>query len=160
MTDKNLQKIFGQFGVKKFAAAGEPFDPTMHDALFQIPDSSKPAGTIGRLNLPLFTDPPSHPFKQWTMNSCRSGLEARIQAERSRHPSGAGRNRRPSRRIGVNRSGSCGSTLVSSPRQDSASNFRCFAVLITIMIVGTVVLFLLRSVSTWTRLKVDQRKKN
>lgn len=48
MTDKNLQKIFGQFGVKKFAAAGEPFDPTMHDALFQIPDSSKPAGTIGR----------------------------------------------------------------------------------------------------------------
>ena len=57
MTDKNLQKIFGQFGVKKFAAAGETFDPTMHDALFQIPDSSKPAGTIGRLNLPLFTDP-------------------------------------------------------------------------------------------------------
>ena len=93
------------------------------------------------------------------MNSCRSGLEARLQAERSRHPSGAGRNRRPSRGIGVNRSGSCGSTLVSSPRQDSASNFRCFAVLITIMIVGTVVLFLLRSVSTWTRLKIDQRKK-
>ena len=57
------------------------------------------------------------------MNSCRSGLEARLQAERSRHPSCAGRNRRPSRGIGVNRSGSCGSTLVSSPRQDSASLF-------------------------------------
>jgi molecular chaperone GrpE len=49
MTDKNLQKVFGQFGVKKFGAVGEPFDPTLHDALFQIPDASRPAGSIGQI---------------------------------------------------------------------------------------------------------------
>jgi len=40
MTDKNLQKIFNQFGVKKFGAVGDVFDPTMHDALFQIPSTN------------------------------------------------------------------------------------------------------------------------
>ena len=40
MTDKNLQKLFNQFGVKKFGAVGDVFDPTMHDALFQIPSTS------------------------------------------------------------------------------------------------------------------------
>lgn len=49
MTDKNLQKIFSQYGVKKYGAVGDQFDPTLHDALFQIPDASRPAGTIGQI---------------------------------------------------------------------------------------------------------------
>ena len=49
MTDKNLHKIFKKFGVEQYGAAGQEFDPNLHDALFQIPDASKPAGTIGQV---------------------------------------------------------------------------------------------------------------
>ena len=37
MTEKNLQKIFGQFGIVKYGADGDKFDPSLHDALFQQP---------------------------------------------------------------------------------------------------------------------------
>lgn len=37
MTEKNMQKVLRQFGVVKFAAVGEKFDPNLHDALFQVP---------------------------------------------------------------------------------------------------------------------------
>ena len=46
MTDKNLQKIFAKFGIVKNGKVDEVFDPHHHDALYQIPDASKP-GTIG-----------------------------------------------------------------------------------------------------------------
>lgn len=37
MTEKNMQKVLRQFGVVKFAAVGDKFDPNLHDALFQVP---------------------------------------------------------------------------------------------------------------------------
>eukprot|EP00428_Durinskia_dybowskii_P074325 CAMPEP_0170398960 /NCGR_PEP_ID=MMETSP0117_2-20130122/23703_1 /TAXON_ID=400756 /ORGANISM="Durinskia baltica, Strain CSIRO CS-38" /LENGTH=216 /DNA_ID=CAMNT_0010655597 /DNA_START=45 /DNA_END=695 /DNA_ORIENTATION=+ len=46
MTDKNLKKIFLKFGVVKYGKVDDPFDPNFHDALYQIPDASKP-NTIG-----------------------------------------------------------------------------------------------------------------
>jgi molecular chaperone GrpE len=51
MTDKNLQKTFKQFGIVKYGAIDDIFDPTLHDALFQVPvtDESKPYGTIGQV---------------------------------------------------------------------------------------------------------------
>lgn len=48
MTDKNLHKIFTKFGIVKFGKVDEAFDPHHHDALFQIPDASKP-NTIGQV---------------------------------------------------------------------------------------------------------------
>lgn len=48
MTDKNLHKIFTKFGIVKFGKVDETFDPHHHDALFQMPDATKP-GTIGQV---------------------------------------------------------------------------------------------------------------
>lgn len=49
MTDKNLQKTFKKFGVVQYGEVGQEFDPNIHDALFQIPDPTKPANTIGQV---------------------------------------------------------------------------------------------------------------
>ncbi len=49
MTNEGLSKVFGQFGISKYAAVGDKFDPTIHDALFQIPDANKPEGTVGQV---------------------------------------------------------------------------------------------------------------
>lgn len=49
MTEKNLVKTFSKFGVKKFGAVGDSFDPDLHEALFRIPDPTKEAGKIGQV---------------------------------------------------------------------------------------------------------------
>ncbi|XP_025822543.1 grpE protein homolog 2, mitochondrial-like [Panicum hallii] len=46
MTEKQLGEVFKKFGVEKFDPLNEKFDPNRHYALFQIPDPSKPSGTI------------------------------------------------------------------------------------------------------------------
>ncbi|KAK3132416.1 hypothetical protein QOZ80_6AG0521130 [Eleusine coracana subsp. coracana] len=46
MTDKQLEEVFKKFGVEKFDPLNEKFDPTRHCAIFQIPDPSKPSGTV------------------------------------------------------------------------------------------------------------------
>ena len=45
MTEKSLQKCFSQHGVIKFGAVGDVFDPSLHDALFSVPDATKTSGT-------------------------------------------------------------------------------------------------------------------
>uniref|UniRef100_A0A0E0EKI0 GrpE protein homolog n=1 Tax=Oryza meridionalis TaxID=40149 RepID=A0A0E0EKI0_9ORYZ len=46
MTEKQLGEVFKKFGVEKFDPLNEKFDPNKHAALFQIPDPSKPSGTV------------------------------------------------------------------------------------------------------------------
>ncbi|KAF0906532.1 hypothetical protein E2562_011513 [Oryza meyeriana var. granulata] len=46
MTEKQLGEVFKKFGVEKFDPLNEKFDPNKHSALFQIPDPSKPSGTV------------------------------------------------------------------------------------------------------------------
>ncbi|CAL5075107.1 unnamed protein product [Urochloa decumbens] len=46
MTDKQLAEVLKKFGVEKFDPINEKFDPSRHCAIFQIPDSSKPQGTV------------------------------------------------------------------------------------------------------------------
>ncbi|KAL6010307.1 GrpE protein 2, mitochondrial [Asimina triloba] len=46
MTDKQLTEVFKKFGVEKFDPINEQFDPNRHNAVFQMPDASKPAGTV------------------------------------------------------------------------------------------------------------------
>lgn len=48
MTDKNLQKVFQKFGVTKFGAVDDKFDPNKYEALYRIPDSEKP-DTVGKV---------------------------------------------------------------------------------------------------------------
>ncbi|TVT98304.1 hypothetical protein EJB05_56397 [Eragrostis curvula] len=46
MTEKQLAEVFKKFGVEKFDPLNEKFDPNRHCAIFQIPDPSKPPGTV------------------------------------------------------------------------------------------------------------------
>ncbi|KAL9316685.1 hypothetical protein ACSQ67_017686 [Phaseolus vulgaris] len=46
MTEKQLSEVLKKFGIEKFDPTNEPFDPHRHNAVFQIPDGSKPPGTI------------------------------------------------------------------------------------------------------------------
>ncbi|KDP39194.1 hypothetical protein JCGZ_00951 [Jatropha curcas] len=46
MTEKQLADVFKKFGVEKFDPINEPFDPHKHYAVFQLPDASKPPGTV------------------------------------------------------------------------------------------------------------------
>ncbi|GLU23829.1 hypothetical protein SLE2022_398050 [Rubroshorea leprosula] len=49
MTDKQLLEVFRKFGVEKFDPMNEPFDPHRHNAVFQVPDNSKPSGTVAHV---------------------------------------------------------------------------------------------------------------
>lgn len=48
-TNRGLLKAFAQFGIVKYGAVGEKFDPTLHDALFQVPDDTKEQGSIAQV---------------------------------------------------------------------------------------------------------------
>lgn len=52
MTDKQLAEVFRKFGVEKFDPINEQFDPNKHLAVFQVPDASKPAGTVASVLKP------------------------------------------------------------------------------------------------------------
>lgn len=47
MTESELQKTFGKFGVKRYGEIGEKFDPHFHEALFHMPAPGMEAGTVG-----------------------------------------------------------------------------------------------------------------
>ncbi|XP_039057263.1 grpE protein homolog 1, mitochondrial-like isoform X2 [Hibiscus syriacus] len=49
MTEKQLEEVFRKFGVEKFDPTNEPFDPHRHNAVFQVPDNSKPPGTVAHV---------------------------------------------------------------------------------------------------------------
>jgi molecular chaperone GrpE len=51
-TEKNMQKTFEMNGLKRYGAVGDTFDPNLHEALFEVPDPSKPAGTIAQIIKP------------------------------------------------------------------------------------------------------------
>ncbi|GMM53126.1 Mge1 protein [Starmerella bacillaris] len=46
MVQQVLEKTLGKHGIAKVNPIGEKFDPNEHEALFQIPDAEKDAGTI------------------------------------------------------------------------------------------------------------------
>lgn len=47
LTNKQLMTALKSNGVSKYEALGKKFDPNLHSALFELPDSSKTPGTIG-----------------------------------------------------------------------------------------------------------------
>lgn len=46
MTEKELLTIFERYGVKPIAAEGQPFDPHVHEALYEVPNAEVPHGTV------------------------------------------------------------------------------------------------------------------
>lgn len=46
LTERSLHATMAKNGVKKFDPAGEKFDPNFQQAMYEVPDSSVPAGTV------------------------------------------------------------------------------------------------------------------
>src|SRR6201747_1706975 len=49
LTERSLLNTLEKNGVKKFDPAGEKFDPNFHQAMYEVPDPSVPAGTIAQV---------------------------------------------------------------------------------------------------------------
>ena len=46
MTRREMDRLLERNGIARIAAQGERFDPNRHQAVFEVPDASVPAGTI------------------------------------------------------------------------------------------------------------------
>jgi len=46
LTERELLKTLEKNGVRQFTPQGEKFDPNIHQAMFEVPDASVPAGSI------------------------------------------------------------------------------------------------------------------
>jgi molecular chaperone GrpE len=50
LTERELLKVLEKHGVKKFEPQkGDKFDPNLHQAMFELPDPSQPAGTVAQV---------------------------------------------------------------------------------------------------------------
>lgn len=50
LTERELMKVLEKHGVKKFEPQkGERFDPNLHQAMYELPDPSQPAGTVAQV---------------------------------------------------------------------------------------------------------------
>jgi molecular chaperone GrpE len=52
LTERELLNVLEKHGVKKFEPLGEKFDPNLHQAMFEMPDPSRPAGTVAQVMQP------------------------------------------------------------------------------------------------------------
>jgi molecular chaperone GrpE len=52
LTERELLKVLEKHGVKKFEPLDEKFDPNLHQAMYELPDTSRPAGTVARVIQP------------------------------------------------------------------------------------------------------------
>jgi len=55
LTERELIKAMEKHGVKKLEPQGQKFDPNLHQAMFEIPDQSVPAGTVVQIMQPGYT---------------------------------------------------------------------------------------------------------
>jgi molecular chaperone GrpE len=55
LTERELIKVMEKHGVKKVEPQGQKFDPNLHQAMFELPDASVPAGTIVQVMQPGYT---------------------------------------------------------------------------------------------------------
>lgn len=46
MTERNLHAVFERFGIKRIDALEQAFDPNLHEAMFEMEDKARPAGTV------------------------------------------------------------------------------------------------------------------
>ena len=46
MTEREMQRLLAKHGVTPILADGEKFDPHKHQAMFEVPDPTRPEGTI------------------------------------------------------------------------------------------------------------------
>ncbi len=49
MTEKGLSEAFARHHIEIIDPLGEKFDPNFHDAMFEVPDPTQPAGTVAQV---------------------------------------------------------------------------------------------------------------
>jgi molecular chaperone GrpE len=49
LTERELMKVLERNGVKMFSPAGEKFDPNLHQAMYEVPDSTAAPGTVAQV---------------------------------------------------------------------------------------------------------------
>jgi molecular chaperone GrpE len=49
LTARDLEAALGRHGVKKLEPQGQKFDPNFHQAIFEAPDQTVPAGTVSQV---------------------------------------------------------------------------------------------------------------
>jgi len=49
LTERELLKVLGKHGVKKFSPDGEKFDPNVHQAMFEMEHAELPAGHVAQV---------------------------------------------------------------------------------------------------------------
>src|ERR1700745_3810093 len=55
LTERELLKALEKNGVRQFTPQGEQFDPNLHQAMFEIPDATVPAGSVVQVVQPGYT---------------------------------------------------------------------------------------------------------
>jgi molecular chaperone GrpE len=46
LTERELLKVLEKNGIRQFSPQGEKFDPNLHQAMFEVPDPTVPAGSV------------------------------------------------------------------------------------------------------------------
>jgi molecular chaperone GrpE len=49
LTERELVKVLEKNGIKMFSPIGEKFDPNLHQAMFEMPDSGYPNGSVAQV---------------------------------------------------------------------------------------------------------------
>ncbi len=49
LTERELMKVLERYGVKKFSPQGEKFDPNVHQAMYEVPQSDLPPGHVAQV---------------------------------------------------------------------------------------------------------------
>jgi molecular chaperone GrpE len=49
LTERELMKVLERNGVRKFSPGGEKFDPNLHQAMYEVPDSDAAPGTVAQV---------------------------------------------------------------------------------------------------------------
>jgi molecular chaperone GrpE len=52
LTERELHKVLEKHGVTKFEPLGEKFDPNLHQAMYEVPDPARPAGSVAQVVQP------------------------------------------------------------------------------------------------------------
>jgi molecular chaperone GrpE len=49
LTERELLKALEKHGIRKLDPLGQKFDPNLHQAMFEIPDTTRPSGTVAQV---------------------------------------------------------------------------------------------------------------
>ena len=55
LTERELIHVMEKHGIKRLEPQGQKFDPNLHQAMFELPDPSVPAGTVVQVMQPGYT---------------------------------------------------------------------------------------------------------